>query len=87
MFKSNTEVVIRYRDPNTFAIRGVLRVKWCDERKVYTISLWKTREKRVALHTFREWEDVVSYIEKIEYLSKENSAFLAIATSILENNN
>ena len=83
MFKSNTEVCIKYYDPKTYAVRGEIRFRWSDCAELYIVSLWKTRNDRIALHTFREWEGVKSYIERIEDLSKSNSAFLAMAKRLL----
>ena len=83
MFKSNTTLCITYRDPHTFALRGELRVRWSDKDDAFIVSLWKYRGCLVAMSYFRNWEGVKSYIERVEDLSKTNSAFLAIAKRLL----
>lgn len=83
MFKSNTSLCITYRDPNTFALRGEMHVKWSNKANAYFVSLWKYRGRLVAMSCFLSWEGVKSYIERVDDLSKKNSAFLAMAKRLL----
>lgn len=83
MFKPNTTISITYRDPNTFTLRGEMRVRWSDRDNAYNVSLWKYRGRLVAMANFQNWEGVKSYIERVEDLSTENSAFLAVAKRLL----
>ena len=83
MLKSNSTLCITYRDPHTFALRGELRVRWSVKDDAYIVSLWKYRGCLVAMTNFRNWEGVKSYIERLEDVSKTNSAFLAMARRLL----
>ena len=83
MFKSNTEVCIKYHDPKNYIIRGEIHVKWSEKRNTYIVTLWKYRGLIIAKGYFRRWEGVKSYIERVEDLSKTNSAFLAMAKRLL----
>ena len=83
MFKPSTTICITYRDPHTFALRGEMRVRWSYKDNAYIVSLWKWRGHLEAMSYFKSWEGVKSYIERVEDLSKTNSAFLAMAKRLL----
>lgn len=83
MFKPSTTISITYRDPNTFTLRGEMRVGWSNMVNAYVVSLWKYRGHSVAQAYFPNWEGVKSYIERVEDLPKTNNAFLAMAKRLL----
>lgn len=83
MFKSNSTLCITYRDPQTFAVSGWLRVRWSYKDDAFIVSLWKKPYCLVAEAYFQNWESIKSYIERVEDLSKTNSAFLAMAKRLL----
>ena len=84
MFKQNTTISITYRDPDTFTLRGEMRIRWSNKANAYIVSLWKYRGRSVAMSCFTSWEGVKSYIERVEDLSKKNNAFLAMAKRLLD---